>query len=316
MSTNRLNSFHRQRGVSTLIVVMVLLFVVTMVAAYTSRNMIFEQRTGANYLRAANAGEVAEAGLQWALAQLNTGRINDACVAVTSPSATDPTFRQRYLSVALDSSIITPLTLPPSGAQRSATCVFDPDALAWSCSCVQTATTSPSPPTTSRVAPAFRVRFETGLGFVSSGRPALTVLNITACTRMTDDCLTSNTAGVAQEARAVVRALAYQSGGSVVAPIAALTARGAIDATGLTVSNSRFGDSGITVHAGGAINNIGATPGLLLNTLAGNALSGAGTTLPSDTALAPAALPASSAASGSVAASESDRFFALCRAAC
>lgn len=302
---------HRQRGVSTLLVVMVLLFVVTMVAAYASRNMIFEQRTGANYLRATSASEVAEAGLQWAVSQLNAGRIDDACVATADPTA--PSFRQRYLAFDASTGAITARMLPAplASTPRSATCVFDPDADSWACSCVQTATSSPAAPASDRIAPAFRVFFESGLGASASTRPGIIALNVTACTRLSEDCLSSSTTSLANEGRAYVRALLYQGGFSMVAPVAALTARGVVDATGLTVSNSRFGDSGMTVHAGGSVNHIGVTPGLALNTLAGNALSGAGTTLPDDLALSPADLPASAGVAGSSAVTASDRFFAL-----
>ncbi|MFY7949505.1 MAG: pilus assembly PilX family protein, partial [Gemmatimonas sp.] len=61
----------RQQGAATLVVVMVLFFIISMVAAYTSRNMIFEQRTGANLYRASQSFEAAEAGMNWALMMLN-----------------------------------------------------------------------------------------------------------------------------------------------------------------------------------------------------------------------------------------------------
>ena len=67
----------KQRGAATLVVVMVLFFIISMVAAYTSRNMIFEQRTGANLYRATQSFEAAEAGMNWALMMLNRGRIDE-----------------------------------------------------------------------------------------------------------------------------------------------------------------------------------------------------------------------------------------------
>ena len=54
---------NRERGAATLVVVMVLFFIISMVAAYTSRNLIFEQRTSANQYRSTQAQEAAEAGL-------------------------------------------------------------------------------------------------------------------------------------------------------------------------------------------------------------------------------------------------------------
>ena len=63
-----------QVGAAALIVVMVLFFIASMVAAYASRNMIFEQRTGTNLFRATQALEAAEAGMDWAITMLNQGR--------------------------------------------------------------------------------------------------------------------------------------------------------------------------------------------------------------------------------------------------
>ena len=58
-----------QRGAASLVVVMVLFFIITLVAAYTSRNLLFEQRTSANQYRSTLAFETAEAGIEWALAR-------------------------------------------------------------------------------------------------------------------------------------------------------------------------------------------------------------------------------------------------------
>ena len=44
-----------QRGAATLAVVALLFFIVSLVAAYTNRNLIFEQRTSGNQFRATQA---------------------------------------------------------------------------------------------------------------------------------------------------------------------------------------------------------------------------------------------------------------------
>ena len=54
----------RQRGAATLIVVMILFFVMTLVAAYTNRSLIFEQRTSANQYRSTQSLEIADAGMR------------------------------------------------------------------------------------------------------------------------------------------------------------------------------------------------------------------------------------------------------------
>ena len=83
----------RQSGAASLIVVMILFFILSLVAAYTNRSLIFEQRTASNQYRSTQALEAAEAGVEWALAMLNSGRITATC----APSVTvaDPSFRQR-----------------------------------------------------------------------------------------------------------------------------------------------------------------------------------------------------------------------------
>ena len=129
------SSQSKQRGVAALTVVMVLFFVMAMVAAYTSRNMVFEQRTSVNQLRSTQALEAAQAGIEWATALLNAGRINSACTE-TGATTGDSTFRERYLTVSASSGAITRKvrsvpTIPPT--ELLPTCVSN--AGVWSCSC-------------------------------------------------------------------------------------------------------------------------------------------------------------------------------------
>ena len=85
---------HRRQGVAALTVVMILFFVMAMVAAYTNRNLIFEQRIATNSYRANRALEAADAGVEWTVAMLNGGRINANCQPSTT--ITDNDFRDRY----------------------------------------------------------------------------------------------------------------------------------------------------------------------------------------------------------------------------
>jgi len=73
-----------------------------LVAAYTNRNMIFEQRISANSYRAERALDAADAAVDWTLAMLNGGRIDTSCQASIDPAKTD--FRRRYLTAALDAN--------------------------------------------------------------------------------------------------------------------------------------------------------------------------------------------------------------------
>ncbi|MBC7730208.1 MAG: hypothetical protein H7242_21895 [Microbacteriaceae bacterium] len=78
-------------------VVMILFFVMAMVAAYTNRNLIFEQRIATNSYRANRALEAADAGVEWTVAMLNGGRISANCESFPAATATDNSFRDRYL---------------------------------------------------------------------------------------------------------------------------------------------------------------------------------------------------------------------------
>lgn len=89
------------RGVAALTVVMVLFFVMALVAAYTNRNLVFEQRISANSYRATRALEAADAGVEWTLAMLNGGRITANCTpGVAAAGLAD--FRSRYLRPSPD----------------------------------------------------------------------------------------------------------------------------------------------------------------------------------------------------------------------
>lgn len=95
---------HRQRGVASLVVVAVLFLILSLVAAYTNRNLIFEQRTAGNLHRSTQAFEAAEAGVEWALTMLNAGRIDADCAPSASPA--DTSFRQRYLTIDAASGVV------------------------------------------------------------------------------------------------------------------------------------------------------------------------------------------------------------------
>lgn len=236
------------RGVATLIVVMVLFFIMSMVAAYTSRNLIFEQRTSANQYRSTQALEVADAGLHWALALLNAGRITDACVASGNPA--HDTFRERYLSIDPNSGLVTARTnLPPAVPARMSGCVSN--GAGWTCNCPSAGVPVVAPPAGTGVFPAFRVLFET-----NAARPGLVTIKVNGCTRNAEPCLVFPASGESNEARITVTALVALKGGVTTLPAAPLTAKGAVDlgAAALTAVNSNPLDSGITVHAGKTIN--------------------------------------------------------------
>ena len=181
----------RQRGAATLIVVMILFFVVSLVAAYASRNMIFEQKTSANQYRSTQAFEAAEAGLEWALTMLNGGRLEADCspaspaLATPPAPATPPTkasFRQRYLNVDAATGMYTETMANrsiPANLGLNPTCVYN--GAGWTCTCpISTAATPSATPATGYTGPqpAFRVRL-----LADTGRAGVLRVESVGCTR-------------------------------------------------------------------------------------------------------------------------------------
>ena len=244
-----------QCGVASLAVVMVLFFIMSLVAAYTSRNLIFEQRTSGNQYRSTQAFEAAEAGIEWALSMLNSGRIDATCAASTNVA--NDSFRQRYLHIAgsgnvklgpqIDPSVETPPQLP-----RSAGCVFN--GATWGCNCPVNDEPALTLPTGTGSFPAFRIRFVVPAG---APVPGLIRLESNGCTRADDNCLKfeGNPQTGAGDGRATVSTLVALKSGLVAPPIAALTVRGDFTlapTVGLKAVNADNGAGGISVLSGGA----------------------------------------------------------------
>src|SRR5690242_1966024 len=121
-----------QRGAAALVVTMLLLFAMVLVAVFANRQLMFEQRSAANQVRSTLAFEAAEAGLEWAVAQLNTNRRIDAtCQPSADPAAAS--FRSRYLAIARGTGLITPTTWNQAGTAIAlqAACVRAGDG--WTC---------------------------------------------------------------------------------------------------------------------------------------------------------------------------------------
>lgn len=246
-----------QRGAAALIVVMLLFFVISMVAAYASRNLIFEQKTSANQYRATQAFEAAEAGLEWAVALLNGGRVDAACVA--SADVANDTFRARYLDVDAGGNFV-PRTWDDAGTTEALrpSCVRT-DA-GWSCSCPAAADPVLAAPAGAGSYPAFRLRFE------ATGQPGAVRVLATGCTRMDESCLSAGQ-GTAGEAAATVSIVVALSQALATPPSAALTVRGNLDtASALRLQNTDVATAGITAHVGGTV----TAPAAVLRTVPGS----------------------------------------------
>jgi hypothetical protein len=262
-----------QAGAASLIVVMVLFFLMSLVAAYTSRNLIFEQRTSVNQYRATQAYEAAEAGLEWALTMLNSGRVDTNC-SETGATTADTSFRQRYLTIDADTGVVAPVstTLWPS-------CVSD-GVGGWTCSCPATGSPSLSAPSGTGVFPAFRVRFTAN----DLTRPGLIRIESNGCTKLDDACLNHPATAQNLEGRANVAAIVALTSALPTPPGAALSVLGtATTGSILSLYNTDVDLGGITVQAGGTVDyaswtlrSIPGTPGpssVVQNETSLNALS-------------------------------------------
>ena len=252
-----------QRGAAALVVTMLLFFAMVLVAVFVNRNLVFEQRSSANQYRSTQAFEAAEAGLEWAQAQLNhNARLGADCQPTSDVSATS--FRARYLGYAKATSAFVPLTWTNAGVVTALqpTCVRTGSG--WSCSCPASGAPMLTAPVGNNPAPAFTLQFTAG------ARPGIVRVVSTGCTRLAGACLPGSTASV--DATARVQADLGLLGGLRTPPAAALTTRGAFDADAAALGvHNPDPESGIAIHAGGAI----AASQARLGTPAGASLAGA-----------------------------------------
>jgi hypothetical protein len=232
---------HNQSGAAALIVVVVLFFILAMVTAYAGRNLIFEQRTSVNNQRATQAFEVAEAGLEFAVAQLGSGRVDSLCQPITDVAQN--TFRQRYLTQNADGTLsaIGVPALNPSCILLSS---------GANCSCPTAG--PPVLPDTVGLAPTFQLHFET------VAQPGVVRAVSLGCSSIGSQCY----AGVPNKADALARVSVLLGLNSALAtpPSAAITARGTVDLNGsaVNVSNADVPTRGITIDAGDTVINAGS----------------------------------------------------------
>jgi Tfp pilus assembly protein PilX len=223
------------------------------IAVFTNRNLIFEQKTSANQYRSTLALEVAEAGLGWATAMLNkSGKISDAA-CLDSAVGTDVSFRDKYLNYS--SLAKTWATVGASGAVVAA-CVTGQDRTDWTCNC-------PEPGTAPAVASPSAGGYKPGF--------AIAFINNTA-TRSVDlvsyGCTSAVTAATCSgDASATVRVTVANVPALATPPGAPMTARGevSIGNAALGVKNLDPTTAGVTVNAGMGIDasklKITTTPG-------------------------------------------------------
>ena len=234
-----------QRGAAALIVTMVLFFAMLLAAAFANRNLVFEQRSSSNQYRSTQAFEAAEAGLEWALAQLNSPtRVGADCLPSTDAAA--PTFRERFLSRQTGASGFVGNTWN-NGAVATplqASCVRT-DA-GWACSCPAQGHPSLAAPASAGPHPAFTLQFAAG------GKPGIVKLVSRGCTSLAGACVPGASSATDASARVEVGLGLLPALGTP--PAAPLTARGRVDtAAALGVHNPDAASGGLALHAGGGV---------------------------------------------------------------
>jgi hypothetical protein len=277
------------KGAASLAVVMVLFFILAMVAAYTNRNLIFEQRTSANSYRSARALAAADAGVDWVIAMLNGGAINTQCAPASAPANND--FKTRYLTLQPDGSFApvtwaSPAFFPTGGlshVQAQPACSAT-DAGGWNCSCPTDAPLKQQLDNTNVSGPVFAVSFDP-----MRQRPGVAAIRVRGCHNVRSGSVTDvNTFGSCHvndltatepavkaalevDATAIVRVSLGLVGALPVAPTAAMTVLGDIkqDAGTLNAVNPDPA-TGVALRAG---KTIGPSPAVKVAGAAGSTAS-------------------------------------------
>ena len=125
---------HGQRGAAALLVTTLLCFAMLLVVAYAHRNVVVEEHASANQLRAAQAFEAAEAGIEWALSRLNDPTpAGPDCRPGIDASARSA--RDRWLRFQGAAGDVVPATWSDAGTTTPlrAACVRGDGG--WTCSC-------------------------------------------------------------------------------------------------------------------------------------------------------------------------------------
>jgi PilX N-terminal len=235
------------RGAAALVVAMVLLFGMTLAAFFVNRGMIFEQRTSANQYRSTKAFELAEAGLEWAVARLNDEVEIVGSASSCAAGASTQSFADRYVPVST-AGFGTPSAGQPACSVAANGVV--------TCGC-------PAAGTDAVVGADTDPRFM--VSFASGGEPWTIRITSRGCTNAGTFCNPGSTA--TPDGVAVVTALYKMKPSIPVGPGAGLITGAATNVGGnLNVINLDPKSNGITINAGSVVNLDGSTN---VTTLAG-----------------------------------------------
>jgi Tfp pilus assembly protein PilX len=244
-----------QRGAAALVVAVVLLFGMTLTAFFVNRGMLFEQRTSANQYRSTKAFEVAEAGIEWAVARLNdTATVDTSASSCNTGAASALTFADRYLTIAAGSP--SP-GFSTAAVGRPACSIGSNGAVTCGCPVAGTNATVGSAND-----PRFMIQFLTG---AANGVPDPWTVRVVArgCTNEGTFCNPGSAA--TPDGVAVVTALYKMRPSLPAGPGAGLVTGAATNVGGnLTVVNLDPKSNGITINSGSVINLDSSTKAVTL----------------------------------------------------
>ena len=233
----------QQRGAAALVVTTLLFFAMVLVTLFVNRNLVFEQHASANQYRATQAFEAAEAGAEWALAQLaNLQRLGPDCEPAADATATP--FRSRYLNQASATFVPRTWNNGSAAAPLQPTCVHS--STGWNCNCPASSAPVLSAPAGEGPFPAFSLQFMAG-----DKAGSVRVVS-TGCTRLAGACRvgSANSADATARVEVTVALLA----GLRTPPAAALTTRGSVDADSASFgAHNADPATGVAIHAGSSI---------------------------------------------------------------
>jgi PilX N-terminal len=230
-----------RRGAAALAVSIVLLFVMTLIGFFVNRGMIFEQRTSANQYRATKAFEMAEAGLEWAVAQLNSEAPVTAApsCAATTGAATN-TFAARYLTIG-------PGGLGIVANGRASGSIAANGSVTSSCPLAGNAAT---------LGGADEPRFMVEFSKVGVTDPWAVRIIARGCTNAGNYCVDGTTTGPQPDGVAVVSAIYKMLPALPLAPGAGLVTGGSATTGGnfRVVNDKDYPSNGITINSGSVVN--------------------------------------------------------------
>jgi Tfp pilus assembly protein PilX len=260
--THRLMSLtqrRRMQGAATLVVVMVMFFIMAMLAAYASRNLMFEQRIASNYYRTGVAVEAADAGVDWALSMLNGLSIDGACQPAAAPATS---FRTRYVNIAANSTITPVSTTFRAGCVR--------DAEAWTCRCPSGSAPTPNLGGSDEMRPSFAVKF------ANANRPGALRIRSEGCSSAGPSCDNLDNAATIPLGKSMVNQDVALVSALKTPPATALTAKGDVDLgnPGLGLHNPDPATAGLVLQTGGSISGQSDRISSLPGSPSGNALIG------------------------------------------